>query len=85
MKKNRYKLNHFAVRQKLMQCCKSTIFQLKKKKIREFPGGPVVKNLPSNVGNGGSGFSPGRGTRVPHAAGQLSPHTTTTESTHLNY
>ena len=50
--------------------------------IRDFPGGPVVKNLPSNAGDASS--IPGRGTKIPHAAGQLSPLTTTTELTHLN-
>ena len=43
----------------------------------DFPGGPVVKNLPSSAGNMGS--IPGWGTRIPHAMGQLSQHTTTTE------
>ena len=37
---------------------------------RDFPGGPVVKNEPSNAGDGG--LIPGRGTGIPHAAGQLS-------------
>ena len=32
---------------------------------RNFPGGPVVKNLPSNAGDMGS--IPGRGTKIPHA------------------
>ena len=44
---------------------------------RDFPGGPVVKNPPSNARDVGS--IPGRGTKIPHAAGQLSPCTTTTE------
>ena len=45
----------------------------KKKKIhcRDFPGGPVVKNPPSSAGDAGS--IPGQGTKIPHAAGQLSP------------
>ena len=37
----------------------------------DFPGGPVVTNLPSNEGDAGS--IPGQGTKIPHAAGQLSP------------
>ena len=37
----------------------------------DFPGGPVVKKPPSNAGDAGS--IPGRGTKIPHAAGQLSP------------
>ena len=43
----------------------------------DFPGGPVVKNLPSNAGDAGS--IPGWGTKIPHAAGQASLRTTTTE------
>ena len=55
----------------------------------DFPAGPVVKNPPSkkkkkkpqnppsNAGHTGS--IPGWGTKIPHATGQLSPHTTTTE------
>ena len=43
----------------------------------DFPGGPVVKNLPSNAGDAGS--IPCRGTKIPHAVGQLSPCATTTE------
>ena len=44
---------------------------------RDFPGFPVVKNPPSNAGDVGS--IPGRRTKIPHAAGQLSPHVATTE------
>ena len=32
---------------------------------RDFPGGPVVKNVPSNVE--GMGLIPGQGTKIPHA------------------
>ena len=42
-----------------------------KRKMRDFPGGPVIKNLPSSPGD--MGLSPGRGTGIPHVAGQLSP------------
>ena len=49
---------------------------------RDFPGGPVVENLPSNAGDTGS--IPGQGTKIPHAAGQLSPCTATNEPTHSN-
>ena len=38
-------------------------------KYRDFPGGPVVKNLPANAGDMGS--TPGPGARIPHASGQL--------------
>ena len=31
----------------------------------DFPGGPVVENLPSNAGDVGS--NPGQGTKIPHA------------------
>ena len=36
----------------------------------DFPGGPGVKNPPSNAGDVGS--IPGGGTKIPHAGGQLS-------------
>ena len=48
-----------------------------KSHLWDFSGGPVVKNLPSNAGDAGS--IPGRGTKIPHAAGQLSLCATTTE------
>ena len=38
---------------------------------RDFPGGPVVKNPPSNAGDMGS--VPGQGTEIPHPVGQLKP------------
>ena len=37
----------------------------------DFPGGPVVKNLPADAGDTSS--IPGLGTNIPHDAGQLSP------------
>ena len=43
----------------------------------DFPDGPVVKNPPSSAGDAGS--IPGRETKIPHAAGQLSPRAATTE------
>ena len=46
---------------------------------RDFPGGPVVKNLPSNAGDVGS--ISGQETKIPHAAEQLSLHAATTEPT----
>ena len=42
---------------------------------RNFPGGPVVKNPPSNAGDVGS--IPGPGSKIPHATEQLSPYITT--------
>ena len=53
--------------------------QLKKKKnwLRDFPGGPVVKNPPSNTGDAGS--IPGWGTQIPQATGQLSQYAATRE------
>ena len=50
--------------------------------LRDFPGGPVVKNPPYNAGNAGS--IPGQGTKILHATGQLSLRATTTEHTCLN-
>ena len=38
----------------------------------DFPGGPVVNNSPSSVGDMSS--IPGRGTKIPYAVGQVSPH-----------
>ena len=43
----------------------------------DFPGGPGVKNLPSIAGKLGSIL--GQGTKIPHAVGQLSPCSITTE------
>ena len=37
----------------------------------------MVKNPPSNAGD--AGLIPGRGTKIPHASGQLSPRATATE------
>jgi len=49
---------------------------LKNCHVWNFPGGPVVKNRPSNVGDEGS--IPGQGTKILHAGGgQLSSHTAT--------
>ena len=45
--------------------------------MRDFPGGPVVKNPPSNAVDVGS--IPAQVTKIPHAVGQLSLHTATTE------
>ena len=59
----------------------SSLFQ-SRRKGRDFPGGPVVKNPPSNSGDMDS--IPGQGTKIPHARGQLSPCATTTELTCLN-
>ena len=44
-----------------------------------FPGGPVVKNPPSNAGD--TGLIPGQGTKIPHSTGQLlSPRASTREA-----
>ena len=45
--------------------------------LRDFPGGLVVKKLPSNAGDMGS--IPNWRTEFPHVAGQLSPHATARE------
>ena len=37
--------------------------------LGDFPGGPVVKNLPVNVGD--ADVVPGRRTKIPPATGQL--------------
>ena len=46
----------------------------------DFAGGPVVKNLPSNAGDLGS--TPGGGTPILRASGQLNPCTAITEPAH---
>ena len=46
--------------------------------VWDFPGSPVVKNMPSNVWD--MSLIPGWGTKIPHATGQISLWATTTES-----
>jgi hypothetical protein len=41
----------------------------------DFPGGPVVKNLPCNTGE--TGLIPGPEIKIPHATEQLSPSAAT--------
>ena len=45
-----------------------------KDSLGDLPGGSVIKNPPSNAEDVGS--IPGRGTKIPHALGQPSPHST---------
>ena len=49
---------------------------LKRLVVLNFPGGPVVKNLPASAGD--TGLIPWS-KKIPHAAGQLSPWATTAE------
>ena len=44
---------------------------LVKEWVRDFPGGPVIKTLPSNSGD--ASLIPGWGTKIPHATGHQSP------------
>lgn len=46
---------------------------------RDFPGHPVVKNLPSSVGDVGS--IPSQSTKIPRATEQLNLYVATAEST----
>ena len=55
---------------------------MKRESGEDFPGCSMIKNLPFNERDAGS--TPGLGTKIPHAMGQLSPHTATTEPTHLS-
>ena len=57
-------------------------FRKTESKDRDFPGGPVVKNLPSNAGDVDS--IPAQGTKIPHATEKLSLHALTTEPAHRN-
>ena len=45
--------------------------QIKTTTYRDFPGGPMVKNPPSNAGDAGS--IPGRGTKTPTCRGATKP------------
>ena len=54
----------------------TTTKNITKEKGWDFPGGPVIENLPSNAGDPGS--IPGQVTKIPHATGQPSPCDTTT-------
>ena len=47
------------------------------RKMRDFPGGPVVKNPQSSAGD--VGLIPRQGTKIPHSAGQQSPRVTVGE------
>ena len=49
------------------------MFHVLKKETWDFPDGPVVKNPHCNAEDAGS--IPDQGTKIPRAAGQLSPHT----------
>ena len=62
---------------KLLPFCYKSAFK-KKSLWMDFPGGPVVKNLPANAGDMGS--IPGLRTKIPHALGQLSTCAETTET-----
>ena len=55
------------------------IFSITQELSGDFPGGPAVKNPPSNAGDMSS--IPGQGTEIPRAAGQLSFCAATTEPT----
>ena len=50
---------------------------MKSRFLGDFPAGPVVKNVPYNPGDMGS--TPGQGTKILRATGQLSPQATTRE------
>ena len=54
----------------------------KTESIEDFPGGPVVKSLPCNIRHMSS--IPGWGTKIPHATGQLNPHSATRDSVRCN-
>ena len=45
--------------------------------LKDLPGSPVIKNLPSNAG--GMVLIPGWGTKIPHPLEQLNPSTTSRE------
>ena len=53
---------------------------MKSKDFWDFPGGPLVKNLPCNPGD--MGLIPGLGTKIPQAVEQFSPQATTEPACH---
>ena len=53
-----------------------------RREMRDFAGGPVAKTPSSQCREHGS--IPGKGTKIPHAPGQLGLHPATTEPTHHN-
>ena len=57
-------------------------FSVKKSVAGDFPGGPVVKNLPCNVRD--TGLIPGQGTKIPHTM-ELTLRASTTKPASLNY
>ena len=59
---------------------KSLLMYFQNGKCGDFPGGPVVKNLPCNAGD--AGLIPGQGTKIPHALRQLSLSVTSIEPKH---
>jgi len=62
---------------------KHFIFPDFKTYYRDFPGGPVVKNLPCSARDVSS--VPGQGTKIAQAIGQVSPHATTkTQHSQIN-
>ena len=63
-------------------CVSVLVLREQELKYRDFPGGPVVKNLPCSAGDKGS--NPSQGTKIPHAAKLLSTCATTRESAHQN-
>ena len=52
---------------KIHRQVKSGEVSLQKERKRDFPGGPVAENTPSNPGDVGT--VPGRGTKIPYATG----------------
>ena len=61
-----------------MFLCWKRIYFNQKIETGDFPGGPVVKNLPSNAEDACS--VPGQGIKIPHTMGQIHPHAATRES-----
>ena len=61
-----------------MFLCWKRIYFNQKIETGDFPGGPVVKNLPSNAEDACS--IPGQGIKIPHTMGQIHPHAATRES-----
>ena len=77
-----YFMSHRSLKLSLIHKIHSSFTKPFKNLLGDFPGGPMVKNLPSNTEDTGS--IPGQGIKIPHAKGQLSLCVTTREPTSSN-
>ena len=83
LKSSKYFNNYFLllkIKKLKILVCQLYLNRKKNKQTRDFPGGLIAKNPPSNAGD--VALIPGQRTRIPHAVGQLNPHSVTEPSHH---